>query len=84
MPSARDVVIDYEDTDYRYETQKFFRDLPYFIKEYIIALLPIATWIHRYNLQVHLLTITRLNIYIYIYICISFSLLFFPWVLEQE
>ncbi|KAI7847231.1 sulfate transporter family-domain-containing protein [Circinella umbellata] len=51
MPSARDVVIDYEETDYRYETQKFFRDLPIFIKEYIIALLPIASWIHRYNLQ---------------------------------
>ncbi|KAI9247460.1 sulfate transporter family-domain-containing protein [Phascolomyces articulosus] len=53
MPSssARDVVIDYEDTDYRLETQKFLRELPHFIKEYIIALLPIASWIHRYNLM---------------------------------
>ena len=78
MPSARDVVIDYEDIDYRHETQKFFRDLPYFIKEYIIALLPIATWIHRYNLQVHSL-IKRINIYLHI-----ISLVFFSWDLERE
>ncbi|KAI8139144.1 sulfate transporter family-domain-containing protein [Fennellomyces sp. T-0311] len=51
MPSARDVVIDYDETDYRHETRKFFRELPHFIQEYVIALLPIATWIHRYNLM---------------------------------
>ncbi|KAI9490488.1 sulfate transporter family-domain-containing protein [Zychaea mexicana] len=51
MPSTREVVIDYDEVNYREETQKFFRDLPHFVKEYIIALLPIASWIHRYNLM---------------------------------
>lgn len=52
MPNADSIIIDYDKVDYRRETEEFFRKIPGFIKDYFIALLPIAQWIHRYNLQV--------------------------------
>jgi hypothetical protein len=49
--STGEIIIDYEPDSYKKQTQEFFRQLPHIIKEYIISLFPIATWIHRYNLQ---------------------------------
>jgi hypothetical protein len=46
-----DIIIDYEQESYRQQTQEFFQNLPHYITDYIISLFPIATWIHRYNLQ---------------------------------
>ncbi|KAG0942925.1 hypothetical protein G6F57_004187 [Rhizopus arrhizus] len=51
QPSTGEIIIDYEPDSYKKQTQDFFRQLPHIIKEYIISLFPIATWIHRYNLQ---------------------------------
>ncbi|KAI7891058.1 sulfate transporter family-domain-containing protein [Mucor mucedo] len=48
---AADIIIDYEEDSYRKQTQEFFHDLPHNIQQYIINLFPIASWIHRYNLQ---------------------------------
>ncbi|CEP15938.1 hypothetical protein [Parasitella parasitica] len=48
---AADIIIDYEQDDYRKQSQEFFQNLPHYIQEYFISLFPIATWIHRYNLQ---------------------------------
>lgn len=48
---AGDIVIDYEEDSYRKQTQEFLNELPHHIQEYVISLFPIATWIHRYNLQ---------------------------------
>jgi hypothetical protein len=48
---AGEIVIDYEEDSYRQQTQEFFHNLPHYIQEYVISLFPIATWIHRYNLQ---------------------------------
>lgn len=48
----QDIIIDYEEFSYKRETQTFFQHLPKYIEEYIVSLLPIVTWIHRYNLQV--------------------------------
>lgn len=46
-----DIIIDYEQDSYKQQTQEFFHNLPHYITDYIIGLFPIATWIHRYNLQ---------------------------------
>ncbi|KAL9549035.1 hypothetical protein MBANPS3_005399 [Mucor bainieri] len=46
-----DIIIDYEQDSYRKQSQEFFHNLPHYIQEYIVSLFPIATWIHRYNLQ---------------------------------
>lgn len=45
------IIIDYEDISYREQTQVFLKHLPQYIQDYFISLFPIATWIHRYNLQ---------------------------------
>ncbi|KAI8889585.1 sulfate permease [Backusella circina FSU 941] len=47
----KDLVIDYEDISYQQETQEFIHKLPHYIQDYVISLFPIASWIHRYNLQ---------------------------------
>ncbi|CAO3642348.1 unnamed protein product [Cunninghamella blakesleeana] len=51
MEKKQDIIIDYEDFSYKRETQTFFQHLPKYVEEYIVSLLPIVTWIHRYNLQ---------------------------------
>ncbi|CAO3637843.1 unnamed protein product [Cunninghamella echinulata] len=51
MEKKQDIIIDYEQFSYKKETQTFLHHLPKYIEEYIISLLPIVTWIHRYNLQ---------------------------------
>ncbi|KAF7725043.1 hypothetical protein EC973_000450 [Apophysomyces ossiformis] len=48
---TEELIIDYENESYRKKTQDFIHDLPKYTQEYIVGLLPIATWIHRYNLQ---------------------------------
>ncbi|KAL7319728.1 Sulfate permease 2 [Mucor circinelloides] len=46
-----DIIIDYEQDSYRKQSQEFFHNLPHYVQEYVVSLFPIATWIHRYNLQ---------------------------------
>lgn len=46
-----DIIIDYEQDSYRKQSQEFFHNLPHYTQEYVVSLFPIATWIHRYNLQ---------------------------------
>lgn len=45
------IIIDYDEISYREETQLFLQNLPHLIQDYFISLFPIATWIHRYNVQ---------------------------------
>ena len=47
-----EIIIDYENESYQHQTQQFMKHLPNYTKNYIISLFPIATWLHRYNLQV--------------------------------
>lgn len=47
-----EIIIDYENESYQHQTQEFMRHLPAYTKKYIVGLFPIATWLHRYNLQV--------------------------------
>jgi sodium-independent sulfate anion transporter 11 len=47
-----DIFVDYEQVSYKQETELFFRNLPRYTQEYVVGLLPIATWIGRYNLTV--------------------------------
>ncbi|KAI8076557.1 sulfate transporter family-domain-containing protein [Gilbertella persicaria] len=46
-----DIIVDYEEVSYKQQTQEFIHELPHYITDYIVSLFPIATWIHRYNLQ---------------------------------
>ncbi|KAK4515670.1 3',5'-cyclic-nucleotide phosphodiesterase (PDEase) (3':5'-CNP) [Mucor velutinosus] len=46
-----EIIIDYENESYQHQTQEFMRHLPAYTKKYIVGLFPIATWLHRYNLQ---------------------------------
>ncbi|KAI8646385.1 sulfate transporter family-domain-containing protein [Parasitella parasitica] len=46
-----EIIIDYENESYHHQTQEFMRHLPNYTKNYLISLFPIATWLHRYNLQ---------------------------------
>lgn len=52
MAPPSEIIIDYQDVDYRQETKDFMRNLPHYIKDYIVGLFPILHWIHRYNLVV--------------------------------
>lgn len=47
-----EIIIDYENESYQHQTQEFMKHLPAYTKKYIIGLFPIASWLHRYNLQV--------------------------------
>jgi sodium-independent sulfate anion transporter 11 len=49
---AEEIFIDYEHTTYKEETELFFKNLPHYTRDYLVALLPIASWIRRYNLMV--------------------------------
>jgi sodium-independent sulfate anion transporter 11 len=49
--NEKNLIIDYEDISYQQQTQEFLHNLPHYIQDYLISLFPIATWIHRYNLQ---------------------------------
>lgn len=76
MPTADSIIIDYEMVNYRRETQEFFHKLPGFLKDYFIGLLPIATWIHRYNLQVRYIArffLTLREIVIHLCILVAYS-----------
>lgn len=53
-PQKEEIIIDYEYISHQRQTQEFFKHLPEYIKQYIISLFPIATWLHRYNLMVDL------------------------------
>lgn len=58
-----EIIIDYENESYHHQTQEFMRHLPAYTKKYIVGLFPIATWLHRYNLQVQfLLSSTDLHV----------------------
>ncbi|CAO0791450.1 unnamed protein product [Mucor circinelloides] len=46
-----EIIIDYENESYQHQTQEFMKHLPAYTKKYIIGLFPIASWLHRYNLQ---------------------------------
>lgn len=52
MAPPSEIIIDYQDVDYKQETKDFMRNLPHYIKDYIVGLFPIVHWIHRYNLVV--------------------------------
>ncbi|SAM08448.1 hypothetical protein [Absidia glauca] len=48
---GEEIFIDYEHTTYKEETELFFKNLPHYTRDYLVALLPIASWIRRYNLM---------------------------------
>lgn len=52
MAPPSEIIIDYDDVDYKQETKDFMRNLPRYTKDYIVGLFPILHWIHRYNLVV--------------------------------
>ncbi|KAI8060685.1 sulfate transporter family-domain-containing protein [Gongronella butleri] len=45
------IFIDYDKESFRQEFERAFKGLPRYTKEYLICLLPILRWIHRYNLM---------------------------------
>ncbi|CAO3586888.1 unnamed protein product [Absidia cylindrospora] len=46
-----EIFVDYEQVSYKEETQIFFKNLPRYTQDYLVGLLPIASWIGRYNLM---------------------------------
>lgn len=57
MAAPSEIIIDYDDVDYKQETKDFMRNLPRYTKDYIVGLFPILHWIHRYNLVVKYLNV---------------------------
>ncbi|KAI8393834.1 sulfate transporter family-domain-containing protein [Radiomyces spectabilis] len=50
-PSATGIIIDYESVSRKEKARTFVHNLPRSSRNYAVSLFPIATWIHRYNLQ---------------------------------
>lgn len=52
MKENKAIVIDYETVPFTAKAKNVLHKLPYFLRSYLASILPIMTWIHKYNLSV--------------------------------